>query len=391
MTQNILIGISGGIAAYKIPHLVRLLKKQGDNVRIVHTAHAAHFISPTTLQAVSGEAVRHDLFDPAAEQGMGHIELARWADAYLIAPATANILGKLAHGIADDLLTTLYLATNAHIYLAPAMNCHMLAHPAVQANLATLAARPNHTVIPSDSGAQACGDIGAGRLPEPETLRDWLTPKRDWQGIHLTVTAGPTREAIDPVRYLSNHSSGKMGYALAAAAARRGAAVTLISGPTALPTPPGVTRINIESAADLLAAALAHPGDIYLSAAAVADYRVEHPATQKQKKQGDSGLTLQLVQNPDIVATIAALRENRPYTVGFAAETDNVLAYARDKRARKNLDLIIANDVSRDVFGADDNAATLIAADGETTLPRQAKTTLADSLLTHILSHWKKT
>ena len=390
MTQNILIGISGGIAAYKIPHLVRLLKKQGDNVRIVHTAHAAHFISPTTLQAVSGEAVRHDLFDPAAEQGMGHIELARWADAYLIAPATANILGKLAHGIADDLLTTLYLATNAHIYLAPAMNCHMLAHPAVQANLATLAAREKHTVIPSDSGAQACGDIGAGRLPEPETLRDWLTPKRDWQGIHLTVTAGPTREAIDPVRYLSNHSSGKMGYALAAAAARRGAAVTLISGPTALPTPPGVTRINIESAADLLAAALAQPGDIFIAAAAVADYRVAHPAAHKQKKQGDAGLTLQLVQNPDIVATIAALREHRPYTVGFAAETDNVLAYARDKRARKNLDLIIANDVSRDVFGADDNAATLIAADGETTLPRQAKTALADSLLTHILNHWKK-
>ena len=390
MTQNILIGISGGIAAYKIPHLVRLLKKQGDNVRIVHTAHAAHFISPTTLQAVSGEAVRHDLFDPAAEQGMGHIELARWADAYLIAPATANILGKLAHGIADDLLTTLYLATNAHIYLAPAMNCHMLAHPAVQANLATLAARPNHTVIPSDSGAQACGDIGAGRLPEPETLRDWLTPRRDWQGIHLTVTAGPTREAIDPVRYLSNHSSGKMGYALAAAAARRGAAVTLISGPTALPTPAGVTRIGITSAEEMLAAALAQPGDIFIAAAAVADYRVAHPAAHKQKKQGDAGLTLQLVQNPDIVATIAALREHRPYTVGFAAETDNVLAYARDKRARKNLDLIIANDVSQDVFGADDNAATLIAADGETTLPRQAKTALADSLLTHILNHWKK-
>ena len=385
MTQNILIGISGGIAAYKIPHLVRLLKKQGDNVRIVHTAHAAHFVSPTTLQAVSGEAVRHDLFDPAAEQGMGHIELARWADAYLIAPATANILGKLAHGIADDLLTTLYLATNAHIYLAPAMNCHMLAHPAVQANLATLAARPNHTVIPSDSGAQACGDIGAGRLPEPETLRDWLTPRRDWQGIHLTVTAGPTREAIDPVRYLSNHSSGKMGYALAAAAARRGAAVTLISGPTALPTPPGVTRINIESAADLLAAALAHPGDIYLSAAAVADYRVEHPATQKQKKQGDAPLTLTLVQNPDVIATIAALPpETRPYTVGFAAETENLLAYARAKRARKNLDLIIANDVSGDVFGADDNSATLISAGQEIPLPRQSKSALAESLLDHI-------
>jgi len=273
------------------------------------------------------------------------------------------------------------------------MNCHMLAHPAVQANLATLAARPNHLVIPSDSGAQACGDVGAGRLPEPETLLQYLNyaETQDWRDIRLTVTAGPTREAIDPVRYLTNHSSGKMGYALAAAAARRGADVTLISGPTALPCPTGVTRLDITSAADMLAASLAHPGDVFIAAAAVADYRVAQPAAHKQKKQGDSGLTLQLVQNPDIVATIAALRENRPYTVGFAAETDNVLAYARDKRARKNLDLIIANDVSRDVFGADDNAATLIAADGETTLPRQAKTTLADSLLTHILSHWKKT
>ena len=394
MAQNTLIGISGGIAAYKIPQLVRLLKKQGDNVRIVMSEHAREFVTPTTLQAVSGEAVRDALFDPAAEQGMGHIELARWADTFLIAPASANTLGKLAHGIADNLLTTLYLATSArvYVYIAPAMNCHMLAHPAVQANLATLAARPNHTVIPSDSGAQACGDVGAGRLPEPETLLAWLNQRetQDWRGIRLTVTAGPTREAIDPVRYLTNHSSGKMGYALAAAAARRGAAVTLISGPTALPCPTGVQRIDITSAEEMLAASLAHPGDVFIAAAAVADYRVAQPAAHKQKKQGDSGLTLQLVQNPDIVATIAALRENRPYTVGFAAETDNVLAYARDKRARKHLDLIIANDVSKNVFGADDNAATLIAADGETTLPRQPKTALADTLLTHILAHWKQ-
>ena len=394
MAQNILIGISGGIAAYKIPQLVRLLKKQGDNVRIVMSEHAREFVTPTTLQAVSGEAVRDALFDPAAEQGMGHIELARWADNYLIAPASANTLGKLAHGIADNLLTTLYLATSArvYVYIAPAMNCHMLAHPAVQANLATLAARPNHTVIPSDSGAQACGDVGAGRLPEPETLLAWLNPSsaQDWRGISLTVTAGPTREAIDPVRYLTNHSSGKMGYALAAAAARRGAAVTLISGPTALPCPTGVQRIDITSAEEMLAAALAQPGDIFIAAAAVADYRVAHPATHKQKKQGDAGLTLQLIQNPDIVATVAALKENRPYTVGFAAETDDVLAYARDKRARKHLDLIIANDVSKNVFGADDNAATLIATNGETTLPRQPKTALADTLLTHILAHWKQ-
>ena len=392
MAQNILIGISGGIAAYKIPQLVRLLKKQGNNVRIVMSEHAREFVTPTTLQAVSGEAVRDALFDPAAEQGMGHIELARWADNYLIAPASANTLGKLAHGIADNLLTTLYLATSAHVYIAPAMNCHMLAHPAVQANLATLAARPNHTVIPSDSGAQACGDVGAGRLPEPETLLAWLNPSsaQDWRGISLTVTAGPTREAIDPVRYLTNHSSGKMGYALAAAAARRGAAVTLISGPTALPCPAGVQRIDITTAEEMLAAALAQPGDIVIAAAAVADYRVAHPATHKQKKPGDAGLTLQLIQNPDIVATVAALKENRPYTVGFAAETDDVLAYARDKRARKHLDLIIANDVSKNVFGADDNAATLIATNGETTLPRQPKTALADTLLTHILAHWKQ-
>ena len=396
MAQNILIGISGGIAAYKIPQLIRLLKKQGDNVRIVMSEHAHEFVTATTLQAVSGEAVRDALFDPAAEQGMGHIELARWADAYLIAPASANTLGKLAHGIADNLLTTLYLATSARVLVAPAMNCHMLAHPAVQANLATLAARPNHLVIPSDSGSQACGDVGAGRLPEPEILLQYLNyaKTQDWRDIRLTVTAGPTREAIDPVRYLTNHSSGKMGYALAAAAARRGAAVTLISGPTALPTPPGVTRINIESAADLLAAALAHPGDIYLSAAAVADYRVEHPATQKQKKQGDAPLTLTLVQNPDVIATIAALPpETRPYTVGFAAETENLLAYARAKRARKNLDLIIANDVSGDVFGADDNSATLISAGQEIPLPRQSKNALAESLLDHIraaYSHFRK-
>ena len=386
MAQNILIGISGGIAAYKIPQLVRLLKKQGNNVRIVMSEHAREFVTPTTLQAVSGEAVRDALFDPAAEQGMGHIELARWADNYLIAPASANTLGKLAHGIADNLLTTLYLATSAHVYIAPAMNCHMLAHPAVQANLATLAARPNHRVIPSDSGAQACGDVGAGRLPEPETLLAWLNPSsaQDWRGISLTVTAGPTREAIDPVRYLTNHSSGKMGYALAAAAARRGAAVTLISGPTALPCPAGVQRIDITTAEEMLAAALAQPGDIFIAAAAVADYRVAHPATHKQKKQGDAGLTLQLIQNPDIVATVAALKENRPYTVGFAAETDDVLAYARDKRARKNLDLIIANDVSGDVFGADDNSATLISAGQEIPLPRQSKSALAESLLDHI-------
>ncbi|MDO4643317.1 MAG: bifunctional phosphopantothenoylcysteine decarboxylase/phosphopantothenate--cysteine ligase CoaBC [Cardiobacteriaceae bacterium] len=389
MAQNILIGICGGIAAYKIPFLIRLLKKRGDDVRVVMTSHAQSFVTPTTLQALTGEMVRSDLFDTSAEQGMGHIELARWADKFIIAPASANTLGKLAQGIADNLLTTLYLATNAHIYLAPAMNCHMLAHPAVQNNLAILSARAKHTIIPSEYGEQACGDYGAGRLPEAETLLHWLnleTTTQDWHGIRLTLTAGPTREAIDPVRYISNHSSGKMGYALATAAAQRGADVTLVSGPTALPCPTGVRRLEVDTAEEMLTASLAHPGDIFIAAAAVADYRVATPFTQKMKKQGDKNLQLQLVQNPDIVATIAALSDNRPFVVGFAAETEKLTAHAKDKLTRKKLDLIVANDVSEGVFGADDNTVTLISTNTEIELPRQNKTSLADNLLTHILS-----
>ena len=392
MAQNILIGISGGIAAYKIPQLIRLLKKQGDNVRIVMSEHAHEFVTATTLQAVSGEAVRDALFDPAAEQGMGHIELARWADAYLIAPASANTLGKLAHGIADNLLTTLYLATSARVLGAPAMNCHMLAHPAVQANLAALTARPNHVVIPSDSGAQACGDVGAGRLPEPETLRDWLTPRRDWQGIHLTVTAGPTREAIDPVRYISNHSSGKMGFAIADAFAKRGANVTLIAGPVNLATPNNVKRVDVTSAQEMWQTALesAVKNHIFIGCAAVADYRVAEVAEQKIKKSGEE-MTLTLIKNPDIIADVGHLTENRPFTVGFAAETQNVADYAKDKLKRKNLDMICANDVSGgQVFGQDHNALQLFWENGEKTLPLAEKNTLADALVSEIVARYRQ-
>lgn len=383
---NILIGISGGIAAYKVIILARLLQKQGHSIRFVLSEHGAAFVSPLTLQAISGEAVRSALFDESAEQGMSHIELARWADIYLIAPASANTLAKLAHGIADNLLTTLYLATAARIVIAPAMNQQMWAHPAVQANLAALAARAKHEILPVGAGEQACGDIGAGRLLEPEDIAARLFAPQALAGKHIVITAGPTREAIDPVRYLTNHSSGKMGYALAAAAAEAGARVTLISGPTALPVPQGCTRIDVVSAQDMHAAAMQYaPGaDCFIAAAAVADYRVAAPAAQKHKKTVHGALTLELVENPDIVASVAALAENRPYVVGFAAETDNVLEYARQKRARKNLDMIIANDVREDVFASDHNAVTLITAERETALPHARKSTLARQILDYL-------
>ena len=380
---NILIGISGGIAAYKTIILARLLQKQGHNIRFVLSEHAMEFVSPLTLQAISGEAVRSSLFDAHAEQGMSHIELARWADIYLIAPASANTLAKLAHSIADNLLTTLYLATTARVVIAPAMNQQMWAHPAVQANLAQLAAREKHEILPVGEGEQACGDIGAGRLLEPEDIAARLFAPQALAGKHIVITAGPTREAIDPVRYLSNHSSGKMGYALAQAAVQAGAKVTLISGPVTLATPAGCKRIDVVSAQDMHRAAMAHaPGaDCFIAAAAVADYRIATPVAQKHKKTVHGALTLELVENPDIVASIAALAENRPYVVGFAAETDNVLEYARQKRSRKNLDMIIANDVREDVFASDHNRVTLITAESETALPHARKSTLARQIL----------
>lgn len=381
--MNILLGISGGVAAYKAIILARLLQKQGHNIRFVLSEHAQAFVSPLTLQAISGAAVRCELFDAQAEQGMGHIELARWADIFLIAPASANTIAKLAHGIADNLLTTLYLATTARVVLAPAMNRHMWAHPAVQANIATLAARAGHSILPVGQGEQACGDVGEGRLLEPEDIVAHLFADAPLAGKHVVVTAGPTREAIDPVRYLSNHSSGKMGYALAAAAAQMGAQVTLISGPTGLPTPQGCMRIDVGSALDMYHAAMQYaPGaDCFIAAAAVSDYRVASPVPHKHKKTVHGTLTLELVENPDIVASVAALAEKRPYVVGFAAETEHVLEYARAKRERKNIDLMIANDVSEGVFASDDNRVTLISATGETALPQARKTVLARQIL----------
>lgn len=381
--MNILLGISGGVAAYKAIILARLLQKQGHRIRFVLSEHAQAFVSPFTLQAISGEAVRSALFDEHAEQGMSHIELARWADLYLIAPASANTLAKLAHGIADNLLTTLYLATPAEIVIAPAMNQQMWAHPAVQDNLARLAARARHRILPVGEGEQACGDIGAGRLLEPEDIVAALFAQKPLAGKHIVLSAGPTREAIDPVRYLSNHSSGKMGYALAQAAAAQGARVTLVSGPTQLPVPPGCERVDVVSAEEMYQAVMAHAtgADCFIAAAAVSDYRVAEVAMHKHKKTVHGVLSLQLVENPDIVASVAALGAGRPYVVGFAAETDNVLAYARDKRVRKRLDMIIANDVSAGVFASDDNCVTVITADGETLLPTNRKSVLAEQIL----------
>ncbi|WP_258807561.1 bifunctional phosphopantothenoylcysteine decarboxylase/phosphopantothenate--cysteine ligase CoaBC [Pseudidiomarina sp. CB1] len=378
--RHVLVAVSGGIAAYKSPDLVRRLREVGAIVRVVMTKGAHAFITPLSLQAVSGHPVHDDLLDPSAEAAMGHIELAKWADVILIAPASANTLARLAHGLADDLLSTLCLATTAPIMVAPAMNQQMWSAPAVQDNMNRLHALGIHVVEP-ESGSQACGDVGAGRMPEPLALRDavvnLLAPAdAPLQGLHLLLTAGPTREAIDPVRYLSNHSSGKMGYALAAQARRLGAKVTLVSGPTQLPAPPGVTLVSVESAQEMLEAVEQRVADanVFIACAAVADYRLASIAPDKIKKNTDN-MQLELVKNPDILATIAA-RDNPPMCVGFAAETNDVAHYAADKLKRKKLALIAANDVSdRSIgFHSDSNAMTLFWQDTQGTLQQQELT-----------------
>lgn len=394
--KRVLLGISAGIAAYKSAHLARLLKKAGCEVRVVMTEGAQAFITPLTLQALTGEAVRTSLLDPEAEAGMGHIELARWAELILVAPATADVMARLAHGHADDLLTTLCLASDAECIMAPAMNQAMWAHPATQANVATLH-RLGWRLLGPDGGEQACGDVGPGRMREPEALLAELAEApvvRDAEALRVTITAGPTREALDPVRYLSNHSSGKMGYALAEAWARRGAQVRLISGPVTLAAPTNVERVDVTSASEMLSAAeqSAAESDIFIGCAAVADYRADTVAEHKLKKAGASDtMTLTLVKNPDIVATIAA-RSPRPLVVGFAAETRDLERYARDKLTRKGMDMIVANDVSSAGlgFGADDNAALLLWHADDTierqALPAQAKTDLADAIVDRVLS-----
>ncbi|UYG08155.1 bifunctional phosphopantothenoylcysteine decarboxylase/phosphopantothenate--cysteine ligase CoaBC [Halomonas sp. M4R1S46] len=393
--RRILLGISAGIAAYKSAHLARLLKQAGHEVRVVMTEGAQAFITPLTLQALTGEPVRTSLLDPEAEAGMGHIELARWADLVLIAPATADLMARLAHGHADDLLTTLCLASDAEKVMAPAMNQAMWRQPATVRNARRLA-EDGWRLLGPDSGDQACGDVGPGRMLEPEAILAALDDETpgDAAGLTVVITAGPTREPLDPVRYLSNHSSGKMGFALAAAAAALGARVRLISGPVALPTPAGVERHDVESAREMhdVAHRLARGCDLFIGCAAVADYRAETPAEHKMKKrEGEHTLTLRLVKNPDIIASIAA-RDDRPYVVGFAAETRDLEAYARDKLARKGLDMVVANDVSQASlgFGADDNAALLVWRDAggtdQCSLPPQPKSQLALAVVRQALA-----
>lgn len=389
--RHVLLGVTGGIAAYKSADLVRRLQDLGATVQVVMTKAAQEFITPLTMQALSGHPVHTDLLDPAAEAAMGHIELARWADLVLIAPASADFMARLAHGHADDLLTTLCLATPAPIALAPAMNQGMWRDPATQTNLAVLRER-QYAVFGPAEGSQACGDVGPGRMLEPTEIAQRtaaLFPSRRLDGLRVVITAGPTREALDPVRYISNHSSGKMGFALAAAAADAGARTTLIAGPVQLATPDRVARIDVESAQQMYDAVLAQVPDcdIFIAAAAVADYRPRSVAEQKIKKQhsaspGTETLTIELIRNPDIVATVAA-GSPRPFTVGFAAETCDVLTYARDKLERKNLDMIVANDVAAAGIGfnSDNNAVTVLWRGGEAQLGERAKSLLARDLI----------
>lgn len=383
--RRIIVGVSGGIAAYKSPDLVRRLRDAGADVRVVMTRGAMEFVRPLTFQAVSGHPVHTSLLDPDAEAAMGHIELARWADAVLVAPASADLIARLAHGLADDLLSTLCLATEAPVAIAPAMNRLMWAHAATRTNTELLASRGVAVFGPGE-GDQACGEVGSGRMLEPLALVDALShlfAEPLLAGQRMVITAGPTREAIDPVRYISNRSSGKMGFALAAAAAAMGADVTLVAGPCNLPTPQGVRRIDVESAEAMYQAVMtAMPGcGIFIACAAVADYRVAEPSGRKIKKTGET-LSLELILNPDILADVAA-RDNAPFSVGFAAETNDVQAYAEDKRRRKGLDMIAANQVGEagTGFEADDNALWVRWADGEQSLGPAPKRLLADALM----------
>lgn len=393
--KKILLGITGGIAAYKTIELIRYLKKANAEVRVVLTPAAEAFVTPLTLQAISGNAVSTALLDPQAELAMGHIELAKWADLVIIAPASADFIARLRVGMGNDLLSTLCLATASPILLAPAMNQQMYKQLAVQENIATLIFRGMQFIGPNN-GFQACGDVGVGRMSEPEEIYqavlDHFAKSQDLQGLNVTITAGPTREAIDPVRYISNHSSGKMGYSIAKAFAERGANVTLISGPVNLPTPDNVERINVQSAIEMeqQAVKFAQKSAIFIGCAAVADYRMAKVSNQKIKKTDDSDeLTLKLVKNPDIIANIANLAENRPFVVGFAAETQNVAEYAKSKLERKNLDMICANDVSGgQVFGQDQNSLHLFWKNGEKKLPLADKNKLAENLVQEIVEHY---
>jgi len=392
--QHILLGISGGIAAYKAAELVRLLRRAGAEVRVMMTHSAREFITPLTLQALSGNAVHGDLLDPGAEAGMGHIELARWADQVLIAPTSANCIARLAHGLADDLLTTVCLATTAPLALAPAMNRQMWAAAATQENVALLQTRGVRILGPAE-GEQACGEVGPGRMLEPVELLRALAASDaagTLVGVRVLITAGPTREAIDPVRYISNRSSGRMGYALAQAATDAGAGVTLVSGPVALALPAGVRRVDVISAADMHAAVFEQlPGqDIFIASAAVADYRPGQQAGHKIKKT-EAEMTLTLERTEDILAAVAALPE-APFTVGFAAETRALGHYARDKLQRKSLDMVAANLVGGEETGFDspDNALSVFWEGGMLEIPRASKLAVADKLVALIGERYRE-
>ena len=382
---NIVLGVTGGIACYKALELVRLLVQDSCSVRVVMTREAAEFVTPLSFQTLSGSPVATDLFSLTQESEIGHINLADSADLLVIAPATANIVAKLAAGIADDLLTTVVLATQAPLLVVPSMNVHMLAHPMVQANLARLKEAGYH-VMEAASGYLACGYEGKGRLPEPQAIADEiraLLRPRDLTGEKIVVTAGPSREPLDPVRFISNRSSGKMGYALARAAARRGAQVVLVSGPTALAPPEGVRTVSVVTAEEMRAAVLAEfdSATAVFMAAAVADYRPRSSAGNKMKRGGDA-IRLDFVPNPDIVAELGG-RKSAQVVVGFAAETESLLENARGKLHRKNLDLLVANDVTREDsgFDVDTNAVTLLDRDGTVTpLPVMSKDAVADHI-----------
>lgn len=386
IAKNIVLGVTGGIACYKAAELVRLLRAAGAEVQVIMTQAAQQFITPMTLQALSGRPVRDSLFGLEAEHAMSHIELARWADLVLIAPATAHCVAKLAHGYADDLLSTVCLATRAPVFVAPAMNQQMWQHPITQRNVQALVA----TILGPGIGEQACGETGPGRMLEPVEIVAALKQAccSVWRGKKVMITAGPTREALDPVRCFTNLSSGKMGYALAAEAAAAGATVTLVSGPTALPTPPGVTRVSVTTALEMLAAVQQHIAgvDVFIAAAAVADYRPQQVASQKIKKGFSETLTVELIQNPDIVRAVAQAPERPPCVVGFAAESEQVLPNATRKLQQKQLDWVVANDVSGgQVFDADQNEGWLLAASGEIIeLPRSTKQQFARLVLAHI-------
>ena len=389
----VVLGVTGGIAVYKACELLRLLQKRGIDVFVVMTQNACRFVAPLTFETLSGHPVAVDTFDRPQTWEVEHIALAKRADLFLIAPATANIMGKMACGIADDMLSTTVMATRAPVLVAPAMNTGMWENAAVQQNVKMLRARGVEIVAPV-SGHLACGDSGAGKLEDvaviAERACELLFAKKDMEGLRVMVTAGPSREALDPVRYISNRSSGKMGYAIAQAAQKRGAEVTLLSGPVAIEAPQGVKLVPFTTTQELLdrASELAQEQDLLIQAAAPADYRAKEIAPQKIKKHGGEPMTFTLVENPDVAATLGKAKRSGQVFVGFAAETNDVLAHARDKLARKNLDMIVANDVTRPGagFDVDTNIVTLITKDGQEALPMMSKAEVAQRILDRALA-----